>query len=107
MPTFVVLSRHSPESCPMHNEKTAKIAADWMSKQEELNAKHGVKMVGSWHVHPEHLVFEVFEAPSYEAMDACLMEPEVMAMNTFCTNEVKVAMTFEEVNRMMQRRWQK
>jgi uncharacterized protein with GYD domain len=76
--------------------------AEYMSKVPELLAKHGVKMVGSWVVHTEHLVVEVYEAPSYEAMDACSMEPEVMALSTWTTTEHKVAMKLEETWKMMQ-----
>ena len=47
-----------------------------VSKRTELEAKHGVKMVGSWGMPSEHLAFEVFEAPSYEAIQAYSMEPE-------------------------------
>jgi hypothetical protein len=90
----------------MHNEKSAKISADWMSKHEELEAKHGVKMVGGWTVHPEHLVIQVFEAPSYEAMNAYGMEPEVAAMATWQTMESKIAMTLEETWKMVQQRMQ-
>jgi hypothetical protein len=107
MPTFLVISRHNPEVCSIHNEKSAKIASDWFSKHEELEAKHGVRMVGGWNVHPEHLIVQVFEAPSYEAMDAYGMEPEVAAQGTWNTMEFKVAMTLDETWKMMQQRWQK
>jgi 4-hydroxy-3-methylbut-2-en-1-yl diphosphate synthase IspG/GcpE len=107
VPTFLVISRDSPAECAMHNEKAAKIGVNWMSKHEELEAKHGVKMVGSWSVMPEHLNVLVFEAPSYEAMDAYGMEPEVLAQSMWNTMEFKVAMTLEESAKMMQQRWQK
>jgi len=102
MVTFLLISRHSPADCPVHNEKSRKSMAEYMSKVPELLAKHGVKMVGSWVVHTEHLVVEVYEAPSYEAMDACSMEPEVMALSTWTTTEHKVAMKLEETWKMMQ-----
>jgi hypothetical protein len=102
MVTFLLISRHSPADCPAHNEKSRKSMAEYMSKVPELLAKHEVKMVGSWVVHTEHLVVEVYEAPSYEAMDACSMEPEVMALSTWTTTEHKVAMTLEETWKMVQ-----
>ena len=102
MVTFLLISRHTAADCPAHNEKSRKSMAEYMSKAAELMAKHGVKMVGSWVVHPEHLGVQVFEAPSYEAMYAYGMEPEVMAMNVWHTMEIKVATTLEETWKMVQ-----
>lgn len=45
---FLQISRHTPESCPMHNEKTKKLLADFMAKMGPLTKKHGIKLVGSW-----------------------------------------------------------
>jgi uncharacterized protein with GYD domain len=76
--------------------------AEYMSKAAELMAKHGVKMVGSWVVHPEHLGVQVFEAPSFEAMQAFLMEPESVSLVNWSTMELKAAMTLEETWKMVQ-----
>jgi hypothetical protein len=96
MVTVLMILKHNAESCALFNEATRKTMAAWMSKRTELEAKHGVKMVGSWGVPSEHLAFEVFEAPSYEAIQAYSMEPERMAMMSWQTIKTKVAMTFEE-----------
>jgi hypothetical protein len=32
MPTFLMISRHSPENCPMFNEKTRKVMMECMDK---------------------------------------------------------------------------
>jgi hypothetical protein len=82
--------------CALYNEKSAKVYMEFMSKSEELAKKHGIKIVGGWNVHSEHLVVDVFEAPSLEAFQAFSMEPEIMNMNNWYTTEVKVAMTLEE-----------
>ncbi len=102
MATFVMIATHSPTDCAMHNEKSAKIVADWMRKTPELEAKHGVKPVGSWVVPTEHLTLLVFEAPSAEAAQAYMMEPEAIAMSYWQTMEVKPAITMEEMMQMMQ-----
>ena len=73
-----------------------------MSKQKELEAKHGVKTVGGWNVPSEHFTVQVFEAPTFEAMQAFSMEPEVMKVTSVDTMEIKVAMTLEETAQMMQ-----
>jgi hypothetical protein len=106
MVTVLMISRHTPADCSFHNEKSAKILADYFSKHAELAAKHGVKEVGGWNVSPEHLVVQVLEAPTFEALQAYSMEPEVMAMSTWNTMEFKVAITLEEVGRMMQQMMQ-
>jgi hypothetical protein len=102
MPTFLVISKHNPDVCAMYNETSVKTLVDYMSKAGELEAKHGVKTVGGWNVPPEHLVVQVFEAPSFEAFQAFSMEPEVMNLAKWQTMEVKVAMTLDEVWQMMQ-----
>ena len=101
MVTVLVIGKHNPESCALFNEATRKKMAARMSKTAELEAKHGVKMVGAWGVPSEHFFFEVFEAQSYEAIQAYLMEPENMAMMSWQTITTKVAMTFEEAMQAM------
>ena len=107
MVTFLEISRHTAADCPARNEASMKSVAEYMSKAPELQAKHGVKMVGGWNVHSEHLLVAVYEAPSYEALDAFRMEPEVMAMSYIVTEEIKIAMTLDETWKMMQQRGQK
>jgi hypothetical protein len=58
-------------------------------------------MVGFWNVHPEHLTIQAYEAPTFEAFQAYSMEPEVIALTSVDTIEIKQAMTFEEASQMM------
>jgi hypothetical protein len=90
----------------MNNEKSLKVVSEIASKQDELAAKHGIKIVGGWQVHSEHLVIQVFEAPSFDAFQAYSMEPEMMNVMNLMTTEVKVAMTLEETWQMMQQMMQ-
>jgi hypothetical protein len=107
MVTFLMIARHTAADCPAHNEKSRKSMAEYMSKAPKLLAKHEVKMVGGWSVHTEHLVVEVYEAPSFEAMQAVSMEPESMSMMNWQTIELKAAMTHEETAQMMMQMQQK
>jgi hypothetical protein len=91
----------------MFNEASMKTLVEYMSKEAELLAKHGVTLVGSWGVSTEHLVVQVFEAPSFEAFQAYGMEPEVMVMSNWQTQEIKSAMPPEEFGQMMQQMQQK
>lgn len=100
MPTFLIISRHSPESCPMYNEKTRKVVENVAGKMEGLLKKHGVKLQG-WNVTSEHLLVLVYEAPSFEAFQKLNMEPEMQAWDSVCTNEAKVAITMEEAMKMV------
>ena len=96
MPTFIMISRHSVENCPMNNEKTKKLVLDVTSKLGELANKHGIKIVGSWTVIPEHLMIQVYEAPSLETFLKLQREPEIMKWIANNTTEIKLAMTAEE-----------
>jgi hypothetical protein len=101
MLTFLMIFKHTPENCAFVNARSAKIYAAAMSKQKELEAKHGVKMVGGWNVAPEHLSVQVFEAPNFEAFQAMSMEPEIMALSSVDTIEIKQAMAIKEAMQMV------
>jgi hypothetical protein len=66
-----------------------------------LAKKYGVKRLGSWTVPNEHLSFEVYEAPSLEALTKLFMEPVTLALGAFETCEVKAAFSFEETTKML------
>jgi uncharacterized protein with GYD domain len=102
MPTFLIFSRHSPESCPGFNEKTRKTWLALFDKMDGLLKKHGIKLVGNWIVVPEHLSVVVFEAPSLEALLKYAMEPEVTAMSATSTTEIKAVSSLEEVKQNLQ-----
>ena len=85
----------------MFNEKARKITLQLVDKMEELLKKHGVKMVGLWQVPIEHLVFEVYEAPSYEAFQKLGREPVIQAWNAYNTSEMKSAISIEEAIKML------
>jgi hypothetical protein len=101
MPTFLLISKHTPENCPMFNPKTRKLMMDATDKMDGLMKKYGVKNLGSWTVPNEHLDIEVYEAPNLDAFMKLGMEPVIMALSAFLTYEIKVAMSSEEVGKMM------
>ena len=45
MPTFLMISRHSPEDYPMNNEKMKKMTLEVLAKVGELTNNHGVKII--------------------------------------------------------------
>jgi hypothetical protein len=101
MPTFLIISRHSPENCPMNNEKMKKLTLELPDKLGGLEKKHGIKRTGVWTVIPEHLVVWVYEAPSSEALQKFSMEPEIAKWMAWNTNEIKLAMSLEESNKLL------
>ena len=102
MTTFVMISRHSPESCPNFNEKVRKSWIEFYGKSDELLKKYGIKNVGTWILGAEHTTLMVMEAPSYEALAKCMMEPAAMALGASETVELKSALNLEEVMKMLQ-----
>lgn len=96
MPTFLIISRHSPENCPLNNEKMKTMTLELPDKLGWMEKKHGVKRIGAWTVVPEHLLVWVYEAPNSEALQKFSMEPELLKWMAFNTSEIKLAMTLEE-----------
>lgn len=101
MPTFLLIERHPAADCPVNNERTRKIAIEAASKLEELAKKYGVKFVGQWTVHSEHLSVIVWEAPSFEAFYKLGMEPAIANWSNLTTIEIKVATTLEETMQLL------
>lgn len=100
MLTFLSIIRHTAADCLVHNEEVRKVTFEGTSKLDELTKKHGIKIVGGWNVAPKHMQVMVYEAPSYEAMLAWGMEPEIAKMTSYYTTEMDVA---EPLSDMMQR----
>jgi uncharacterized protein with GYD domain len=98
---FLQISKHAPESCPMHNEKVKKAAEDLMGKLGQLTKKHGIKIVGSWAAIPEHLMVIVYDAPNMEALIKFAMEPEAMNWSGYNTTETMPVMTTEEAMKFL------
>lgn len=98
---FMQISKHAPESCPMHNEKAKKAFADLMAKLGPLTKKHGIKLVGSWTSMPEHLIVNVFDAPNMETLLKLTMEPISMNWLAYNTTETRPVMTTEEVMKIL------
>jgi hypothetical protein len=101
MPTFLIISRHSAENCPLNNEKMKAMTLELPAKLGGLEKKHGVKRVGAWTVFPEHLLIWVYEAKSSEALQKFSMEPELLKWMAFNTSEIKLAMSLEESMKLL------
>jgi hypothetical protein len=99
----LLISKHASENCPMFNEKARKLYMEYMSKRDGLLKKHGIKEIGWWNVHLEHLIVSVWDIPSLEAFQKFTMEPEFLALTAFSTYEMKMANTLAEVKEILQK----
>jgi len=97
MPTFMLISKHAPESCWMVNEKTRQIHANLVDKLGSLLEKHQIKMLGCWFDLPGHTLYEVYDVPTLEALQKMVMEPEIAAWTSFNTMQVINVTPVEEV----------
>lgn len=104
MPTFLVISNHSPEYCPENNEEVRKATLQLIGKMDALLNKHRVKIVGAWFgfVPSEHTNYIVYEAPSVEALQKLRMEPEVRAASAYDSQETKIVKNLEEITKELQ-----
>jgi len=99
---FLQISKHNPESCPMHHEKAKKATIDLMANMDKLQKKHRIKEIGSWHSAPNHLLVAVFDAPSIEAAMGFAAEPEVMAWLSYNDSQIMPVTTAEEAMKYIQ-----
>ena len=102
MPTFLLISRHAPESCWMFNEKTRQITLDLINKLESILGKYGIKRLGAWLDLPEHTLYEVFDSPSLEAFQSMGMEPEIVQWSSFNKMEIKLVANVEDVRSLLE-----
>jgi hypothetical protein len=101
MTLYLMFERHSPENCPMFNEKNMKVWTQFNDNIDGLSKKHGIKMLGSWTIPNEHLTVDVIEAPSFEALTKLFMEPALLPLGSFESFEIKAAFSSEEIAKMM------
>jgi hypothetical protein len=96
---FLQISKHSPESCIVNNEKSMKAWRALNAKWEQLIKKHGVKLVGAWHDGMNHRFVMVWDGTLEKLMELS-MEPEMMAFGAFHNNELCPVMTLEESRKL-------
>jgi hypothetical protein len=98
---YLQVARHSPESCPMHNEAAKTAYNKFYAKLNELLQRDAIKIVGGWVSTPEHLTVIVYDMQNPEAMAAFMREPEVMAWLSYQITETKPVLMLDEVMKML------
>ena len=99
---FLQISRHSPESCPMHNEKATESNCEPHGKnRNNLRGNTASKWLAVGIRYQDHLIVLVYEAPNLEALLKFSMVPEVMDWMCYHTTETMPVMTLEESMKLM------
>jgi uncharacterized protein with GYD domain len=93
---FLQTARHTPESCPQHNDEARKVYNQFYAKLNELMQKNGIKMVGGWVSTPEHLIVFVYDVQDPMAMIRFMQEPEMMAWQSYQIVENRPVRMFDE-----------
>lgn len=93
---FLQTARHTPESCPQHNEEARKVYNQFYSKLNDLMQKNGVKLVGGWVSTLEHLIVFVCDVQDPMAMMQFMREPEMMAWQSYQIMENRPVRMFDE-----------
>ncbi len=101
MVNFLMISKHAPVDCPLHNEKTKKMWMDYVNAVGEIEKKYGTKSVGVWSDIPAHTVYMVVEAPSAEIFQKSLMEPLIMQLILSSETQIKMVLSQEESMKLM------
>ena len=94
MPVFILDMEHSPEMCPMYNDKIRKKFKQQYSKMKEIAAKLDIKILINLSVAMDHTSLLILEAPSVESMENFVME---MGLISFQTITMRHAINTDEV----------
>lgn len=95
------VTKHPAEACPAYDKKYLPMTLNWYEKVESIAKKHGIKFIGSWDDHMSHRVFVLYETPSMDAIMAMMMEPEQMAMLSFCSGRVFPVFDHQQTYQML------
>lgn len=94
MPVFILDMEHSPEMCPMYNDKIRKKFKQQYSKMKEIAAKLDIKILINLSVAMDHTSLLILEAPTVESMENFVME---MGLISFQTITMRHAINTDEV----------
>ncbi|MCE5214789.1 hypothetical protein FGU46_10420 [Methanobacterium sp. CWC-01] len=94
MPVFILDMEHSPEMCPMYNDKIRKKFKEQYNKMKEIAAKLEIKILINLSVAMDHTSLLILEAPSVESMENFVME---MGLVSFQTITMRHAINTDEV----------
>ncbi len=79
---FVAICQHLPRDCPASNRELLELLTDTSPKIPDIEKRHGIKNLGTYVLHSSHRQILVLDAPSHEAVEAALIESNVLTWNT-------------------------
>lgn len=82
MPMFAIDMVHSPEMCPMYNEKVKIKFKEQAERMKEIAANLDVKILISVNSPADHTILTVVDAPSLQAAENFIMELGMASFNT-------------------------
>ncbi len=101
MPIFILISKHTAESCPIHNEEMKKLGLEVTAKMGEMAKQLGIKVLGDYGVLPEHTEYLIVEG-TYDAMQRIMADPLMIQWVSRTTTEMKVAVPEADLIKSMQ-----
>jgi len=90
MPTFSVIMKHTPESCPLFNAELKAKFKQVIVKREEAAKKHEVRVLSAWTSVLDHLILYIVEAPSQKSVEDYFIEIGFASWNTVEIRQVKL-----------------
>ena len=96
---YMIISTHSPESCPITNPKSMEKMIFSNQHMDEIAKKLGVTVKGMWADMGAHTTFALLDAPKPELLGQMAVELRLMEWNTSFTHPV---ITLEEAMAVLQ-----
>ena len=97
----MMVSTHSPESCPIHNQETKKVMQTVMKQVPLLAAKHGVKITGLWANIGTHTFYGVYDTPNMDTFMALIREPDLRGWTSFNCAQLQTVLGQEEMDALL------
>lgn len=97
----MMISTHSPESCPIHNQEAKKVMQTVMKQVPVLAAKHGITITGLWANIGAHTTYGVYDTPSMDAFMALIREPDLQGWSSFNCAQFTPVLGREETDALL------
>lgn len=98
---FMIVSKHSPESCPMVNTTSRENLIASNQRMNDVAKSLGVKILGTWADMPAHMIFMLIDAPKPEVLSKMAVELHLVDWNTSITHPV---ITMQEAMAQLQKK---
>ena len=97
----MMISTHSPESCPIHNQETKKVMQTVIKQLPVLADKHGVTITGIWTNVGTHTNYVICDTPSLDSFMALGQEPELAGWLSFNCTQSSAVLSREETDALL------